>query len=78
MRSELCLLSTPSPPLGVLPPVSRGQFEGIGSYYLSKASYLEHLDLYSGTISFIIFTMAMSSWEWEAERRRSSFWQATS
>ena len=37
-------------------------FNGMGvACYLSKASYIELFDLYSGTISFIFFTVAMSS-----------------
>ena len=36
-----------------------------GGNLLSNTSYLLTCDLYSGTISFIFFTIAMSSWVYE-------------
>ena len=46
--------------------------------FLSNTSYLLTCDLYSGTISFIFFTIAMSSWVYEILSSSSSFFFASS
>lgn len=49
-----------------------------GGDFLSNTSYLLTCDLYSGTISFIFFTIAMSSWVYEILSSSSSFFFASS
>ena len=49
-----------------------------GGNFLSNTSYLLTCDLYSGTISFIFFTIAMSSWVYEILSSSSSFFFASS